>query len=218
MKKIEITKEQKLIIKENLYTKTLEELSIMTGLNIHKIKRVRRVFFDNFILPDGFVEIPFDRKYACDNTGTIINIRTGRVISSSVSRKGYLQICLSNKKTYTIHRIVATCFIHNEDLSLEVNHKDGVKTNNHHTNLEWCTKLENIEHAVANNLWKTDRQKIAATGINNTQNVLSEEEVLFIRELYSSGWKPRFIWEKFSNKISRPSIYDIIKRKSWKHI
>ena len=116
MKKIKITEEQKLIIEKNLYTKTLEELSNMIGLNIHKIKRVRKVFFDNFVLPDGFVQIP-----CCD---------------SSV----------------------------------------------------------------------------------RTQNVLSEEEVSIIRELYSSGCKPKFIWEKFSNKISRTSIYDIVKRRTWKHI
>ena len=90
MKKIEITEEQKLIIEKNLYTKTLEELSSMTGLNIHKIKRVRKVFFDNFVLPYGFVQIPFDKKYACNNIGTIINIRTGRIISSSINKIGLL--------------------------------------------------------------------------------------------------------------------------------
>ena len=85
-------------------------------------------------------------------------------------------------------------------------------------NLEWCTKLENIAHAVANNLWKTDNQKAAATGERNTQNVLLESEVLLIRELYSSGLTPRTIWKKFSNKISRTTIYDIIKGRSWIHI
>lgn len=218
MKKNMITEEQNNIIKEHLYDMTLEELSIITGLNIHKIKRVRKIFFDNFVLPGNFVKIPFDCNYASDNTGIIINCKTGRKISPSINKRGYLQICLSNKKVYKIHRIVAICFIPNENLSLEVNHKDGNKLNNNVTNLEWCTKLENIAHAVANNLWKTDNQKAAATGERNTQNILLESEVLLIRELYSSGLTPRTIWKKFSNKISRTTIYDIIKRKSWVHI
>ena len=90
--------------------------------------------------------------------------------------------------------------------------------NNSYLNLEWVNKLDNIAHAVANDLWKTDNQKAAARGENNTQNVLSESDVLLIRELYSNGLKPRAIWEKFSNKISRTTIYDIINRKSWNHI
>lgn len=218
MKKIEITKIQNNIIKKHLYDKTLEELAFMIGLNIHKIKRVRNRSIDSIILPDNFAIIPFDKNYACSNTGLIMNIRTGRIISSNINKKGYLQVCLSNKKVYTVHRIVAICFLPNEDLSLEVNHIDGNKLNNYTANLEWCTKLENIAHAVANDLWKTDKQKIAATGENNTQNVLLESEVLLIRELYSNEWKPSVIWQKFSNKISRTTIYDIVKGRSWNHI
>lgn len=218
MKKIEITKEQNDIIKEHLHDMTLEELSIKTGLNVHKIKRVRKIFFDNFVLPNDFIEISFDKNYACNNSGIIINCRTGRRISSTINRKGYLQVCLSNRKTYAIHRIVAICFLPNSDLSLEVNHKDGNKLNNSVSNLEWCTKSDNIAHAVANDLWKTDKQKAAAIGERNTQNVLSESEVLLIRELHNDGYTPRAIWEKFSNKISRTTVYDIINRKSWNHI
>lgn len=42
MKKIEITKEQNEIIEKHLYDKTLSELSTMTGLNVHKIKRLKK--------------------------------------------------------------------------------------------------------------------------------------------------------------------------------
>ena len=48
------------------------------------------------------------------------------------------------------HRLVALAWIPNpkpEEKYL-VNHKDGVKDNNHHQNLEWCNFSENNYHAV----------------------------------------------------------------------
>lgn len=36
---------------------------------------------------------------------------------------------------------------------METNHKDGNKFNNNITNLEYCTKSENIKHAIKNGLF-----------------------------------------------------------------
>lgn len=53
-----------------------------------------------------------------------------------------------------VHRLVCLTFNGSPD-KLErkyVNHKDGNKTNNHFSNLEWCTSKENSQHALDNNL------------------------------------------------------------------
>lgn len=63
---------------------------------------------------------------------------------------GYMVLVLydkkANKKICRVHRAVAKAFVAG-DTSLVVNHKDGVRHNNHVDNLEWVTQKENIRHA-----------------------------------------------------------------------
>lgn len=69
--------------------------------------------------------------------------------------KGYLTVILvtpTGRKDFRVNRLVADAFISNPDNKPEVNHKDGNKTNNVYTNLEWTTRLENDQHAIATGL------------------------------------------------------------------
>jgi hypothetical protein len=74
----------------------------------------------------------------------------GRILKQSLGTTGYYGCNLSKgaiTKTKMIHRIVANTFIQNIDNKKEVNHINGIKTNNHILNLEWVTPKQNCQHA-----------------------------------------------------------------------
>jgi hypothetical protein len=82
-------------------------------------------------------------------------VMKGKKTNSYISKLGYEKILLSsnrNKKEFSVHRLVAIAFINNAENKKEVNHIDGNKLNNHISNLEWCTRKENLQHAWDNGL------------------------------------------------------------------
>lgn len=77
--------------------------------------------------------------------------KAGNLSGPKLSQKGYKRVRL-NKRVYFVHRLIATAFIPNPKGLPQVNHKDGCKTNNDISNLEWVTNQENRDHAVATGL------------------------------------------------------------------
>ena len=65
-------------------------------------------------------------------------------------QKGYLRVNLFKKNKgnkYLVHRLVAETFIPNPNKLPEVNHKDENPGNCGVSNLEWCTRLYNIQYS-----------------------------------------------------------------------
>jgi predicted DNA-binding protein YlxM (UPF0122 family) len=92
---------------------------------------------------------------------------------------------------------------------MEVNHKDGDKSNNKLENLEWCTGSFNVRHSLDTGL------KAPAKGEQITGHKLTESEVLEICELLiNSNLSLSTIGDKYG--VSKYCIFDIKRKKSWK--
>lgn len=119
----------------------------------------------------------FETSYHISNLGrvkrlgrteTYIRKDTGKVCTRYYCDKilkpavtdGYLEVNLVEgaKSSYLrVHRLVAEAFISNPDNLPDVNHKDGNKKNNVVENLEWCTHIENVQHAIRTGLRGSQR-------------------------------------------------------------
>lgn len=101
-------------------------------------------------------------NYLISNFGRVCKInKTYRLIMTPWITSGYYTIRLSKNNIsndFSIHRLVASAFIPNEDDKQFVNHKDGNKLNNTVDNLEWCTFQENCEHAWKTGLCKSNQK------------------------------------------------------------
>lgn len=90
-------------------------------------------------------------KYEVSTSGQIRNTKTGRILKlSKLGNREYLKCTLSLngiRKTIVVHRKVAEEFLQPQGEDKEVNHKNGIKTDNNVRNLEWVTKKGNRQHA-----------------------------------------------------------------------
>lgn len=137
-------------------------------------------------------------------------------IKQTLGQKGYLKVNIRNDdfnvKTKSSHRLIGLTFIPNPENKPNINHKNGIKTDNRVINLEWTTAHENNLHAYRTGLNSNKGEKSPTAK-------LTDKEVLEIRLKY----KPKINTYKMLAKEYKVSWYTIkgivIKSStSWQHL
>jgi hypothetical protein len=152
----------------------------------------------------------YNANYFVSDAGRVKN-KKGLVIASWLDKDGYPEMSVylgAVKRTTKVHVLVASVFLLKAFPWLQVNHKNGVKTDNRAENLEWVTNAENMSHASAHNL--------LTCGSESHLAILDEVRVTCIKELFAQGLSNVAIAEVYG--VGRKCISQIRLGNSWKHV
>lgn len=149
-----------------------------------------------------------------NSIGSVYNLK-GRILNPMNPINRYPYVCITDngvRTNKTIHRMVAEAFIPNPDNKPQVNHINGIKTDNRVENLEWCTPSENGLHAYKTNL------STPLYGSKSPSSVLKEKDILSIKRLFRMN--KDFHRGKVALKlgVNINTIVSIIKNRNWNHL
>ena len=137
--------------------------------------------------------------------------KTPRLKALKKEKNGYVRVslCENDKNVlHLVHRLVLTAFSRPPH-SIEVcNHRNGDKSDNRLSNLEWCTPRENAAHSV--------RTGLHPHGSRSHYAKLTEDNVRQIKTLLSGGNSQRKIARMFG--VRQGTISFIAKGETWSHV
>src|SRR5688572_9841415 len=102
--------------------------------------------------------VGFENLYQVSNLGRIKSLNKlvntkwdkKRLVKERIMKQNgnpYLLVFLGWNKIFTVHSLVAKAHIPNPQCKPTVNHKNGDKKDNRASELEWCTRSEQMAHA-----------------------------------------------------------------------
>lgn len=171
-----------------------------------------------------YKEFPY---YEIGSEGSIIciNRHNGKKKKmKQYDQRGYRYVFLfydGKRFKKTTHRLVAQHFIPNPENKPQINHKNGVRSDNRVENLEWATSKENIRHSFdCNGRKMSEYQKMkigdSGRGSKNHKTTLTESIVREILIMLSKKVKRKEICKTFH--ASKSVVAHIAQRRSWKHV
>lgn len=136
--------------------------------------------------------VGYEDLFKVSRCGKVISLRTGKLLRQHIRKNKRVAIATKvggrngTYLTVLVHRMVAETYIPNPENKPQVNHIDGVTTNNHVDNLEWCTASENVQHAYDTGL------KVNAKGIDSKSSI----DPVILNEILDSVGPSRLVAER----------------------
>lgn len=166
------------------------------------------------IIDDAIVPGVDSYRYWVSNYGVVFDSKTNRY-PSLINSNGYMMVCLhtiDGFKKFLLHRLVGMAFI-DGDFTLQINHKDGIKSNCKYYNLEWVTPRENLIHAVNMGLNYRGEDKPNAKITNEQANIICKciENRIRVEDILNEAGLE-------DNKTNRRIIADIKRGRTYSFI
>jgi glucan-binding YG repeat protein len=136
----------------------------------------------------------------CTTKSNSFRLHNEKLLKLNIDKYGYVRTGLfKNKvKLWCVHRLVAICFIPNPENKLQINHKNGIKTDNKVENLEWCTQSENMTHAYGTGLRQGYKGEL------NYFHKLKDTQIQKIREDYKNK---KYLQKELAKKYNITCTY-----------
>lgn len=150
--------------------------------------------------------VGYEGLYEVSNLGRVRTLRSDRLMKSAMSgnRSSYRTVALSKdrvRKSTGVHRLVAKAFIPNPNNYPQVNHIDGVPSNNHVDNLEWVTVQQNIKHAFVK------------LGVISGKTKLKPVDIVDIRKRHAAGERQTAIARDYG--VAKNTIWRVVHNYIW---
>lgn len=167
----------------------------------------------------------YEDCYVVSDSGQVARVKTygakpkavWKLLAPRIKNGGYVTFHLCQdgiRKDPVVHRMVWEAFCGPIPDGLEINHKNGIKTDNSLANLEVVTRSENhihryrvLNHPAPNN---------PSPGSRNGCSKLSERDIPEIVRLYQSGLRQKDIGKEYG--VSQRMISLILRGEKWQHV
>ena len=162
--------------------------------------------------------------YEVSDLGRVRSINPNRKtflngLKLGVGGGGYIRVRLAPnpRKHMSVHRMVWEAFNGSIPVGLTINHLNGTKADNRLSNLEVCSRSENIQHAMRTGLFDPKVKHISGPhilfGEDNPSAKLTAEIARKIRELKTDGMRGAKIARHLG--LKERTVYHVLARDYW---